>query len=72
MIRFERMHLFRLFVPLFLLSFFYFPSLADELPPDQEGPRVLRRGGGDHQEAAQGKETGNGRAVLHRQGLAGI
>ena len=40
MIRFERMHLFRLFVPLFLLSFFYFPSLADELPPDQEAAEL--------------------------------
>jgi len=34
------MHLFRLFVPLFLLSFFYFPSLADELPPDQEAAEL--------------------------------
>jgi tetratricopeptide (TPR) repeat protein len=40
MIRFERMHLFRLFVPLILLSFFYFPSLADELPPDQEAAEL--------------------------------
>jgi len=26
--------------PLFLLSFFYFPSLADELPPDQEAAEL--------------------------------